>query len=617
VLLLEIAAQGVRGVSPAGGSARLRPAYNVCAFDGPALRRLVLALLYPADPDGAALRAGAPAGAAVRGGITLVGADGATYRLLRDFAAGCGLHRFDPAKRAFTPVATDAARVAEALQGPVGIPPRRRLELLSLAASELPSRRAGAGLGAAAATPMPRRALSAPAKEKRLAELHEELARAVQAEKAQYALDGLQTRFFKLEELLKEGARLREGAEAADAALAAAGPAAAVAARLGDLDAKLAAHAKAVAKRDEGTARVEADRALIDGAEAVGAPRPFWTEARFWAGVGGGMAAAAGAALGAGATPGLRYLALLDIPAFGASAWIALRWVGALEEHGRLGRRRKLMEEHERKVLEAFERDPVVAELRAAAKELGVANLAELQESLRKVADAAAAARDARERLAAFEARPETRATLEERTRVEVELKQAEAALAAEAGGWVRDPRSVEMELERLAVEPAAPGEEPPAPAPPPAAPAASSPDPMRELMERAAVELGVSPAAAVREVQARASQLVQALSAGRLGGVGVDDRGNLLAQAAGRSGPAAALAPAERDLVWLALKLAVVERVLAAGKGLALFEDPFAALPEAVRRATGRLLKQLARPGQLLHASADAAFRESADHVV
>ena len=59
------------------------------------------------------------------------------------------------------------------------------------------------------------------------------------------------------------------------------------------------------------------------------------------------------------------------------------------------------------------------------------------------------------------------------------------------------------------------------------------------------------------------------------------------------------------------------MERALAAGQLLALADDAFAGLPEGVRRLTGRLLKQLARPGQLLHATSDVAFRESADHVV
>jgi hypothetical protein len=43
--------------------------------------------------------------------------------------------------------------------------------------------------------------------------------------------------------------------------------------------------------------------------------------------------------------------------------------------------------------------------------------------------------------------------------------------------------------------------------------------------------------------------------------------------------------------------------------------DDAFTGLPETVRRVLARLLKQIARPGQLLHATADASFREAADH--
>ncbi len=617
MLLLEIAAQGVKGVSPTGGSARLRPAYNLCPFDGAALRRLLTALLYPADADGEALRAGLPASAVVRAGVTLVGNDGLTYRLLRDFGAGCVLHRFDPQKRAFSPVAQDHVRVAEYLLVTVGVPLRRRLELLSVAAGELPSRRGVGGLGLSAGPFQARRPLVAAEKELRLAALRAELERATRAEKVQYALDGLQTQLFRVEEILKEGERLREAAGTAEAALAAAGSGAGVAERLGGLDEKLALHRKAVAKRDEGLARVESDRADIDAADVAGPPRPFWLDLRFWGGAAAGVAAAGVAFAGAGAIPGLRYLALLDIPAFGWAAWAALGWVSALEDHGRLGRRRRLVEEHERKVLEALERDPATAELRSAVKELGVAGLAELQEALRRVADVGAAARQARSGLADFEARPETRFAREEKARVEVELRQAETALAHEAGGYVRDPRSVEMELQKLASEPAAAEADLAEALPAAAAAAEPAADPIRELMERAAEDMGLGPAAAVREVQARASQFVQALSVNRMTGLGVDDRGNVMVQASGRSAPAGGLAPAEMDLAWLALKLAIVERALAAGQLLALADDAFAALPEGVRRLTGRLLKQLARPGQLLHATSDVAFRESADHVV
>jgi hypothetical protein len=47
----------------------------------------------------------------------------------------------------------------------------------------------------------------------------------------------------------------------------------------------------------------------------------------------------------------------------------------------------------------------------------------------------------------------------------------------------------------------------------------------------------------------------------------------------------------------------------------VAVLEDAFGGLPDASRRALGRLLKQLGRAGQIVHATADAAFRESADH--
>jgi hypothetical protein len=75
-------------------------------------------------------------------------------------------------------------------------------------------------------------------------------------------------------------------------------------------------------------------------------------------------------------------------------------------------------------------------------------------------------------------------------------------------------------------------------------------------------------------------------------------------------------LAPADRDLVWLALKLALLEQAVAAGRQVAVVEDAFAGLSDGARRTAGRLLKALAKAGQVLHATSDPAFRESADHL-
>jgi hypothetical protein len=115
--------------------------------------------------------------------------------------------------------------------------------------------------------------------------------------------------------------------------------------------------------------------------------------------------------------------------------------------------------------------------------------------------------------------------------------------------------------------------------------------------------------------VAAKASQALSGLSFQRLQALQVDDRGNVQVQTGGRLVPAMSLPAADRDLVWIALKLSFVEQALAAGKLVAVAEDAFGGLSEGARRFAARLLKQIARPGQLLHATSDPSFREAADH--
>jgi hypothetical protein len=135
-------------------------------------------------------------------------------------------------------------------------------------------------------------------------------------------------------------------------------------------------------------------------------------------------------------------------------------------------------------------------------------------------------------------------------------------------------------------------------------------------VFERAAAELGGSPVAAARAVAVKASQHLAGLSFQRLSAIQPDDRGNLAVATGGRPTLVSTLPLADRDLVWLSVKLAFLERALAEGKTVAVADDAFAGLAEGGRRFAARLLKQIARPGQLVHATADPAFREAADHV-
>ena len=614
MLLLEIAAQGVRGVDGAG--LRLRAGYNVLAVDGAALRRLVLALLRPDAPAPEGWPAGGTAARAARAGLTLLGDDGVTYRVLRDFGAGWQLQRLDPERRAFAPVTDEPAAVAEHLHGRAGVPAPGRLALLFLAADELPSRRAEVTGPVAAPPPdVPRRAAAPSAPDVRAA-LERELAAARATERTRERLDELQGRLFRVEELLQEQRRLGERATAAEAALADLGPVAEVV--TAEVPALLEDHRRACARRDEALAEVEAERAALAEAAAGGHPRPFWRSIGFWAGAALGVGALAAGL--AGHATGVRYLALLDIPAFGWAAWVALGWVGAVERQGRLERRRALADEHERRVVEAYQRE--AGPLQPLMAALGAASDREVEAALVRVEAAREAARSAREALLAHQQRPEVRAAEQERERVEMELRQAEAL--ASAGG--RDP----------AEDPGAePGEPPRQAAPPPAPrpgaavervtipaaggaprPGATAPEAaFAGLLAQARRELPWSvPVAAA--VERQASLALSALSAGRLPALALEPTAVSVRTAAGRLPPAALSAP-DRDLAWLALRLALIERLLAAAPAFALVDDALGAVPDGARRTAARLLKGLARPGQLLHATSELAYREAADHVV
>lgn len=613
MILLEFAAQGVRGVSPAGGRATLRPGYNVVAADGPALRRLLEALLYPDPRDADALprAAGAAAGVAPRAGLTLVGNDRITYRLVRDFQAGAQLHRFDPEKRSFALVAGDLAEIGAFLQRTAGVPPPQRLAaLLSLSAAELPSKQGGAAAGAAAAALQPARSgLSAEQVARRVAQLRAELERAKVAEKLQAELDENQHRSFKVGELLKGGAQAEEGLARAQAARTELEPLASALASLGDVSARLAQYEKATARRDEALARVASERAALDDAEAAGAPRPFWQDPSFWGGIAGGALLALGFGL---ARPGsaLRMLMALDIPAFGWSAWVALRWVGALEGFERGARRRRVVDDWAQKVEGQYAKD--AADVQATMKAVGAQNLGELRDAIGRLADADAVVAEWRRRLADWESTPEASGARAEKARLEEERVALEARMGDQAGGFVRDVRSIQMEIQRLEAEAAAP---PAAPAPRPAPPRAAGGEPLRGLLERAAAELGSSPSGAGRALAGKASQALVGLSFQRLSAVQVDDRGGIHAVVGGRPTPALTLPPADRDLVFLALKLALIEQALQATRAVAVVEDAFAGLSDGARRFAARLLKQLARGAQVVHATSDPAFKEAADH--
>jgi hypothetical protein len=605
VLLLEIAAQGVRGFAPQSGRLVLRPGYNVVAGDGAVLRRLVAALFHPDLPADPSFRSNTAAGGSpTRAGLTLAGDDGVTWRVVRDLAGPCQLQRFDPERRAFQSVLQDPARIAETLRA-AGVPgPERFAAVLSLAAADFPSRQAPGGL-AAISQPVPRRPLGREEGRKKLDELRGEMERARAAEHVQMEMDTLQSRLFKLEEMLKSSDQVRDRLNVAEAAVAGLAAAEAAFSTLRDPALRLTACRKATARRDDALQKVAQEREAR-GETGSSVLAPLWRHPGFLSGVGVGAASMIVALI-----TDVRTLALLAIPATGWAAFEGLRWVGHAEGSETAGRRTRWLEERERKAKDAWERE--TTDVRAAMGAAGVASVAELGDLLARVQEARAALADAEAGLATWQARAETKDAVAERIQVEQEIGELEHKLTVETGGFVRDTHSLEVEITRLERE----LESPAADVPPVEARATPVPtgDPLRTLFERASADLALSPGAALRALQPRIAQVLPALTAQRMANFFVDDRGNLQVQAGGKLVPAATLTPGDRDLCFAVLKLGFAEQGLAAGKSVAVLEDAFAVLPEGSRRVVARLLKQMAKGRQVLHATVDPIFREAADH--
>ena len=217
-----------------------------------------------------------------------------------------------------------------------------------------------------------------------------------------------------------------------------------------------------------------------------------------------------------------------------------------------------------------------------------------------------------RRRLSDWEATPEASGARAEKAQLEEERVALEARLGEEVGGFVRDIRSIESEIQRLESEAVAPHRPRPRPAP---ARDAGRLSRSARCWSRQPPSWGrARPGWAVPLRQGLAGDSA-GLSFQRLSAVQVDDRGGMHAVMGGRPTPAMTLPAADRDLVYLAMKLALLEQALQGTKALAVVDDAFAGLSDGGRRFAARLLKQMARGAQLLHSTADAAFKEAADH--
>ncbi|HEX8819442.1 MAG TPA: chromosome segregation protein SMC, partial [Archangium sp.] len=316
-------------------------------------------------------------------------------------------------------------------------------------------------------------------------------------------------------------------------------------------------------------------------------------------------------------TNALRYVALLDIPAFGFAAVLGLRYVDELQHRDRLKRRVEMCTVREKKAQEEFEAD--AGPVRRAMEVFDVDTPREIAPRLQRREELGARVAELRAQLVSMETHPEFVEAGQQLPllRQQIELLNAKVA---EKGAFVRDLREVERELSRLkesiqiARNPQMMGGMPGADLG--GLEALEDPSPM--LINLAADVLATNTQAVMGALRDRCVQYFSALTDRRYVGVEWDKDGRTTVVAAsGRRMPVGELPPKEVDMFFLSLRLTVVEKVSPRVKLPLIIEDALAGVDDAKLPLLGRMLKHLGTLTQVLHITAHPGFAQLSDSTV
>jgi hypothetical protein len=602
---VEFALQGVRGFLPSVRDS-LKPGYWTLLPNTPGapLVGLTSELCFPDGRGGDARYASAEGGNTSKAALWIVGRDGATYRILRELGRSGSLHRVNAATRGHDLVTEEPTEMAQFLRAQVGFPPKGRYEtLFTFTAAQLPSRRPKRSAGGArpgGATPVPEPPIDPAQARSRLAELEKELALSSEVERLQFRADGVSAQIFQLETKVKSVQALEQDLAEAHRGLQQT-PTVESLGLIPDIVDRAKGFSALVARVDETLAKLEAERQV----DVVKSPTatPLQRDARFWAGMALGAAALF---TGATVTGPLKYIALLDIPAFGLAALVALKRVEDFQWAELAVRRGDRLGDRERQVREQFEAD--AQPVRNAMKILGAEQPHEIVLALEEHGRWAGKLADLEKRVQTARLNPEYIAAATQLAELRAEQEALNARLA-EKGSYVRDAREVEREMARM--------REALAPAPrrvsSPGVPAAGGADGLDDfttgLMSAAADLLTIDVATLAARIGERCAQYMSALTERRVEGLEFTYDGQCQARVGGKLIPIGQLLARDVDWVWLGLRLSLLERLVSQEPMPVLLEDMATGMDEARLPLLGRMLKGLGGGTQVLHVTAHPVF--------
>jgi hypothetical protein len=546
-------------------------------------------------------------------------------------------------------VASDAAEIGQYLRSQVGLPSRTVWEqVYSLMPNHLPSRRPrvrtsktdvkrpslpGGGtnphMPALASNPsMPALASTqtvAPAEdiaaaEARVKALEQELVKSREMEELQFKLDGFNSQLFDVERKLKSTEGLKVAVRDAEAAWNSA-PTPETMGLPADILARVERYPKVIAKRDDALNRLATDREQ-DAASVPAAVEPLKRNILFWVGIGAGtLFLLLGIILGVAMDSSWRYLTLLDIPAFGWAAMLALRYVDDLSSTSTVRNKEGMFAAREKKILEEFEAE--AAPVRKAMKVFELENHEDIPAVFERKGLLEQRLNELRDQLAAMEADPEFVAAGQQRDSIKQQIEEFNAEIGKK-GSFVRDLREVERELSRTkeSIVLAKSGHVPvaaagPAAAAEPAGGSGPAEDPSPLVMKMAADLLNMDVTVLAGLLRDRCTQYLSALTDRRYLGVEWDQDGRASVFVPGQQLLVGEIPPRDMDMYYLALRMVVVEKVSTRVKYPFLLEHPFASMDEVKLPLIGKMLKHLGTLTQVVLVTTHPGLAQMADGTV
>ena len=620
MILLDLALQGIRDLS---GSAQtsFKGGYNgiTCGKTNPStLVEGLKETLYagPYDPQKQVLAA--PGAEKTVGVATAMANDRAVFRVVRDLVrGGVQLSQYNAEAKQFVQASNEVGEINQLLRGRVGLLSKEAFEsVFCLKRSSLPSNVGKAPEPVAPAIPSGQAAPNVEGLRTRLAEVERIVSQHAALEQMEFEFDGLQKEQFQIEDALKtfstDDTALVQAQEAVNHYT--------YLDPLGDnFLARFQAYEEMRERRDTDLKRWRQQREELERKARTLVVEPVSQDWRVWAGLAAGFLAVVSAYI---MGDGMRFVALLDIPAFFLTAFALWQALSTREDARANEYQLSMSDEREGKIRgRASDEIKTVEELMKLCR---LDTAVEVQQELAAREQAHAALKYAEQQLSTSKNNPE-RIALEKRL-AEVKQKAAdiEDQLAAMSGSPV-DMGSLRAEATdlRLRIESLGAQAPPVMPITMSGAHTLVAGDPMEALRVvqqflDVAVDLMLTARTeALAALGAQASTLIDNLSAGLLSRVAIGTDGTVtIATSSGDNLSWAEADPVTQDLVYLALRGALLELLSAKMRMPLVIDDDaegFGPLAGVVPVLSARVGQKV----QVLHFAPSADRISKASHQV